>query len=352
MTATASVASEIVAPERNTESRASGNPLIVPIAAVRRTNVAVVGGKGANLGEMAAVGLPVPPGFVLTIDAYRHFYDDNELGPRVAAELARIDADDPAALDRSARACSSSFSTVSSRGRCATRLMPRTRRWPLARRRRRARRRSLVRDRRGHGRSSRSPGMFESYLNVSGIDALITNIKACWASTFGARVLFYRIKQGMPAEMPVAVVVQRMVDSEKSGVMFTADPATRDASRIVIEAAWGLGEAIVQGAVTPDRHVLDKATLHPLVSEIAEKEFLLTWDEATHATERVDLAGDPRAKRPVLTADELTTLGALARARKSTTACRRTWSSRSTSETIYLTQSRPITTLGGRPTQP
>jgi len=76
--------------------------MVVPFASVRRADVPTVGGKGANLGEMTAAGLPVPPGFVLTIEAYRQFYESNELGPRVAAELKRIDPDDPAALERSA----------------------------------------------------------------------------------------------------------------------------------------------------------------------------------------------------------------------------------------------------------
>src|SRR5262249_30413031 len=112
-------------------------------------------------------------------------------------------------------------------------------------------------------------GLFESFLNVSGKEELIDRVKACWASTFGARVLFYRIKQNMPVEMPVAVVVQRMINSEKSGVIFTTDPATQDSSEMVIEAAWGLGEVVVQGAVTPDRHVLDKQTLSELESTIS-----------------------------------------------------------------------------------
>ena len=328
------------------ESRGSGAPLILPIAAVRRTNVPIVGGKGANLGEMAAIGLPVPPAFVLTIDAYRHFYDDNELGPRVAAELARIDANDPAALDRTAHALQhlildgdfpqtlrdsvdAAYTTLAAGAKTPPRVAVRSS--------------ATAED----TAEFSFAGMFESYLNVSGIDALVTNIKACWASTFGARVLFYRIARGMPAEMPVAVVVQRMVDSEKSGIMFTADPATRDSSRIVIEAVWGLGEAIVQGAVTPDRHVLDKATLHPVVSEIAEKEFLLTWDEATQTTKRVDLAGDPRARRPVLTADELATLGVLAKRAEDHYQVPQDLEFAIDSKTIYLTQSRPITTLGG-----
>jgi pyruvate,water dikinase len=116
---------------------------------------------------------------------------------------------------------------------------------------------------------------------------------------------------------------------------------------MVIEAVWGLGEAIVQGAVTPDRHVLDKATLHPVLSEIAEKEFLLAWDEASHSTVRIDLAGDPRARRPVLTAEELAALGALAKRAEEHYHVPQDLEFAIDGQAIYLTQSRPITTLGG-----
>jgi pyruvate,water dikinase len=136
-----------------------------------------------------------------------------------------------------------------------------------------------------------------------------------------------------------------MVNSEKSGVMFTSDPATRDSTRIVIEAAWGLGEAVVQGAVTPDRHVLDKTSLAVVMTQIARKEFLLAWDSASHATIRVDLAHDPRASAPVLTSAELTALGELARRAEAHYRGPQDLEFAIEGDTIYLTQSRPITTL-------
>jgi pyruvate,water dikinase len=153
------------------------------------------------------------------------------------------------------------------------------------------------------------------------------------------------MKQGLPAEMPVAVVVQRMVSSDKSGVMFTTDPATRDASRLVIEAVWGLGETIVQGAVTPDRHVIDKPSLAVIITEIAEKEFLLEWDQAAQQTTRVDLARDSRARAPVLTAAELLALAQLARRAEEHYGVPQDIEFAIEGPAIYLTQSRPITTL-------
>jgi pyruvate, water dikinase len=286
----------------------------------------------------------LPPGFVLGIEAYQHFYDDNELGSRVRAELSRLDADDSAALAKTAGTLRDMIlnGTVSDALRETVEQAYD----------------DLVKGHEHDGRvavrssataedtaQASFAGMFESYLNVAGGDAVIDRVKACWASTFGARVLFYRVKQHMPLEMPVAVVVQRMIDSEKSGVMFTTDPATRDSSRMVIEAVWGLGEAIVQGAVTPDRHVLDKASMKVVSSDIAEKEFRLEWDAGKHETTRVDLAGDPMAKRPVLTDDELKTLGSLARRAEEHYGVPQDLEFAIEGGKVYLTQSRPITTL-------
>jgi pyruvate,water dikinase len=323
---------------------AQDSGLIRPFTSLRRTDVPTVGGKGANLGEMTAAGLPVPPGFVLTIDAYQRFYESYALGERVAAELMQLDADDPAALEASAKRL---------RQLITDGTMPDDLRHEIE-----TAYEQLAPDEgpnpRVAVRSSATAedtaqfsfaGMFESFLNVSGKAQLIDAVKRCWASTFGARVLFYRVKQNLPAEMPVAVIVQRMVSSEKSGVMFTVDPATQDASRMVIEAVWGLGEAIVQGAVTPDRHVLDKRTLNVLTSSIATKEFLLTWDAASRSTARIDLEKDPRASAAVLTQRELAQLGGLARRAEQHYGVPQDLEFAIEGDAIYLTQTRPITTL-------
>ena len=320
--------------------------LVQPLTAIRHSDVSTVGGKGANLGEMIAAGFPVPPGFVLPIDAYRRFYESNRLGPRIAAAMRGVDVDDSASLERTA----ATLRSLVLDGHVPDDLADAIHQAydDIAD--------SETLFRRVAVRSSATAedtaqfsfaGMFESFLNVFGASAVVDAVKACWASTFSARVLFYRIKQGLPAEMPVAVIVQRMVNSDKSGVMFTSDPATHDSSHIVIEAAWGLGEAVVQGAVTPDRHVLDKASLSVVMTQIARKEFLLSWDSAKQATSRVDLSQDPRASAPVLTSTELSTLGELARRAEAHYHAPQDLEFAIEGSTIYLTQSRPITTLQG-----
>jgi pyruvate, water dikinase len=322
--------------------------LIVPFTRAHRGDVPSLGGKGANLGEMTAAGLPVPPGFVISIRAYETFYAANELEARARAELAKVNADDPASLEHSATA----LRQLILDGEMPDDLADAIERAYD----------ELVKGQPGTRVAVRSSataedtadysfaGMFESFLNVTNKRELLDRVKDCWASTFGARVLFYRIKQKMPAEMPVAIVVQQMIDSEKSGVIFTSDPATRDSSKIVVEAAWGLGEAIVQGAVTPDRHVLDKQSLAVAESAIAQKEFLLTWDDAKQSTIRVELSNDQRADAAILTPTELRTLGELARRAEEHYGVPQDLEFAIEHDKIYLTQSRPITTLSERST--
>lgn len=310
---------------------------------IDRTDIASVGGKAANLGELTRAELPVPPGFVITVDAYQRVYAQKEVAASIAAQLAALNVQDIGALAPRA---------TELRRLAEGAEMPADIRDAIV-----AAYRTL-----GDGtevtvavRSSATAedttqfsfaGMFESFLNVRGEAALLRAVRACWASTFGQRVLFYRVSQGMPAEMPVAVIVQRMVDSEKAGVMFTVDPASRDPERIVIEAAWGLGEVVVAGQVTPDRYVLDRLTSKVVERDIAQKEFLLERDEKTGETVRIDLTGHPKSTAQVLTEAELTALGALGARVARHYGVPQDIEFAIAGGEVYLTQSRPITTLG------
>ena len=323
---------------------ASGAP-IVDLCEVSRANIALVGGKGANLGEMLRAELPVPPGFVLTIAAYERMRDTAGLGARVDALLRTVNPDDPAALQRVSAQLRETLTNVP---------LPRDLTEAIDHAYRR-----LAESTPGTGeplvavRSSATcedtaefsfAGMFESVLGVRGREALADAIRRCWASTFGARVLYYRLSRGMPAEMPVAVVVQRMVSSQKSGVMFTADPATGAADQVVIEAAWGLGEVVVGGQVTPDHYVVNKHSRQVVEHRIAEKEFLLEA-RAEGGTKRVELDHDPRAKGTVLSEYELDKLVGLALVSEQHYGAPQDMEFAIADGEIFITQTRPITTL-------
>lgn len=313
---------------------------------ISRADVGRVGGKGANLGELATAGLPVPPAFVIDVDAWARFRDETGLGSELDARLDALDVDDPVALQAASRAL---------RDLVEHRPVPDDLAHEIAEAYAELSRQAGTASVAVAVRSSATAedtaqfsfaGMFESFLNVRGDDDVLEHVKACWASTFHARVLFYRLKQGMPAEMPVAVVVQAMVNSDKAGVMFTVDPATRDPDRIVIEAAWGLGEVVVLGQVTPDRYVLSKRTGTILEEAPGTKDFMLDRDPATGATRRVELLDDPRRTSRVLDARELAALGDLARRVEAHYGAPQDIEFAIDRGTVSLTQSRPVTTLG------
>ena len=317
--------------------------LVRPFTEIGREDLPIAGGKGANLGEMTRAGLPIPSGFVITIEAYRRAWELAGLESATRPIVANINVNDAVSLETSAAALQASVARME---------IPAEERDAIV-----AAYHSLSGDAAPVAVAVRSSataedtadssfaGMFESFLNVRGDEALLEAVRKCWASTFGARVLFYRLTRKMPALMPVAVVVQRMVNSGKSGVMFTADPSTSDRSRIVIEAAWGLGEVIVGGQVTPDRYVLDKETLHPLLRVVGRKDFLLTRDATTGATTRIDLVNDARATAQVLTDAELTAVADLGKRVEKHYGVPQDIEFALEGDRVYLTQSRPITTL-------
>jgi pyruvate,water dikinase len=329
-------------------SRAPSSPLVRPFEEIGRSDIASVGGKGANLGELTRAMLPVPRGFVVTTDAYGRFLAADALGERVSAALAELDVDDPPALQACAErvrtmvreaaipgevrdAVTEAYRSLTSTSRGGTPFV--------------AVRSSATAEDTGQFSFA---GMFESFLNVRGDEDLLRALRDCWASTFGARVLFYRVKQGLPREMAIAVVVQTMIDSEKSGVMFTVDPATHDERRMVIEAAWGLGEVVVGGQVTPDRYVVDKSALQLVEKAVARKTFLLTRDPVSGDNVKVDLENDPRGTAQVLTDAELRRIAELGRRTESHYGVPQDIEFAIARGEVFLTQSRPITTLAAK----
>ena len=309
-----------------------------------RNDVPIAGGKGANLGEMTHAGLPVPPGYVVTVDAYRRFYQASGIGDEVAARLSHLNVDDPAQL----RDVSEQLQGLIRRAK-----VPDEVRGAIVDAYRELSRRQGVEQELVAVRSSATvedtarfsfAGMFQSFLDVRGPDELIRRVKDCWASAFGGRVLFYRIKQGITGEGLIAVIVQKMVEAEKSGVMFTVDPATNDPKVLVIEAAWGLGEVVVGGQVTPDRYEVDKDSLALVRKVIGRKDFELVRDKQTGEVVRVDLPED-KATAQVLTEREVHDLAELGKRDEAHYGAPQDAEWAIENGSIYLVQTRPVTTL-------
>jgi pyruvate, water dikinase len=297
----------------------------------------IAGGKGANLGELTRAGLPVPGGFVVSAGAYLQAMDEAGIRDLLRERVQAVDVGDPAALRDLAGELQSA---VRKSG-----VPPGLKEVVLA-----------AYHRLGDGtrvavRSSATAedtadtsfaGMNETFTNVEGDDALLERIIDCWASAYGQRVIAYRATQGLTAEPEIAVVVQRMVDAERSGVLFTADPASGDRSRTVIEAAFGLGEVVVGGQVQPDTYVLDKEGPRLLQVQVGRKSHKVTRVDGEQR--RVDLPADEQARR-VLSDEDTLALTELGRQVEEHYGVPQDIEWAIADGRYYLLQARPITTL-------
>ena len=312
---------------------------------LRRGDVDFAGGKGANLGELTAAGLPVPHGFVIGAPAYAAFCEETGLREWIAARLRKLDTDDTAALEQAAAEVRAKVERESIPPwlerwirEAYTELVDGNREAPVA-----VRSSATAED----GEDASFAGMNETLLNVRGAEGLLKAVRSCWSSLFGARTIYYRAKRGFgQAEMDIAVVVQRQIQSSRSGVMFTIDPASGDRDRLVIEAAFGLGEAVVSGSVTPDRYLVAKDGLAIERREVRRKELaIVSLPGGGTETRMLDEA---EGNRPVLSEEEIGQVAELG------VRIERHYGSPQDTEWafdedggVWMLQSRPVTTAGG-----
>ncbi len=226
--------------------------LIRHFSQLNKGDAALAGGKGASLGEMTQAGIPVPPGFVLLSQAFERFIEENDLIQEIDAILDSVNHTEihtvEAASERIkylilSRPVPEDIKTEAER--CFDELGSEF----VA-----VRSSATAEDGADHAWA----GQLESYLNVTK-DQILEKIQHCWASLFTPRAIFYRFEKGLhETDISVAVVIQKMVDSEISGIAFSVHPITEDRNQLIIEAGFGLGEAIVSGQITPDSYVVEK----------------------------------------------------------------------------------------------
>lgn len=223
-----------------------------PLASSPETGLALVGGKGANLALLFQAGLPVPDGFLVTTQAYREFVRDNGLEERILAALPPSDSQDPAGLETASQQIRAMFSAGSLPPGLADELAVFYRdigEPPVA-----VRSSATAEDL----PEMSFAGQQDTFLHVVGLENLLSALVDCWSSLWTARAIGYRARNRVSHKgVALAVVVQRMVESESSGVLFTANPLTGLRGETVIDAAFGLGEALVSGKVEPDHYVVD-----------------------------------------------------------------------------------------------
>jgi rifampicin phosphotransferase len=270
---------------------------------IRKDDTALAGGKGANLGELSHAELPVPPGFVLTTTAYDAFVEANRIGDAIERRAAGTRADDPGGFEEAAEGIHALFSggeipeEMADEIRAAYQELGEGEETPVA-----VRSSATAEDLPGMSFA----GQQDTYLNVRGAEALLDRVKNCWASLWTARAIAYRARQGVdPATVSLAVLIQRMVQSEAAGVMFTANPSNGRRDQATISAAWGLGESVVSGSVTPDSIVVEKGSGRVLSRETANKEVMTVYTEGGTAERPVLKA---LQRQPVLDDEAVVTL--------------------------------------------
>ncbi|HSN36532.1 MAG TPA: PEP/pyruvate-binding domain-containing protein [Arthrobacter sp.] len=244
-------------------------------------DLALAGGKGVGLGGLVQAGLPVPPGFVLNTAAYADFIEANNLGAGIQ-ELAMLgpqatpqDYEDASQRIRSLFTGGTMPAAIAAELDAAYRHLGDGDNDTAVAVRSSATAEDLA--------SASFAGQQDSYLNIRGAEALATAVKNCWASLWTARAMAYRAREGIaPDAVHLAVVVQRMVDAEAAGVMFTANPANGRRDQLAISAAWGLGESVVSGTVSTDDAVVEAGTGRVLSRRTADKEIMTVY--ADHGT--------------------------------------------------------------------
>ena len=335
-------------------------PFVLEPKNLSKDDVGQVGGKAANLAEMINAEFPVPEAFFVTVEAYEKFLEHNELKKEIKKIIKNINYSDIKSLNQASESIKKLILEGEIPEEMKDIIIAAYRRLyggpeidiafikPLEQPFVSVRSSGVSEDAVG----ASSAGQYETFLNVKGDNKVIENIKKCWASLYTSRVIYYRQKHNQPQESSIGVVVQRMVNSEKSGVAFTVDPTNpvKGANHIVIEACWGLGETLVQGEVEPDRYIVDKNTGDILEKHIGEKKLETVRDLTTDLTMKKEVPAS-RINEQVLTDYEVVALAAYCK--KIEQHYRRPQDTEWAVERkkIYILQTRAVTTLEEKETE-
>ncbi|WP_371069492.1 phosphoenolpyruvate synthase [Sediminibacillus sp. JSM 1682029] len=318
---------------------------------IRKGDIPLVGGKGANLGELTNGGIRVPPGFCVTAEAYSDFVKERNLDKQILEEIKQLDMENNAqlqsasalirelilqtdilkAIEEEIREAYATFQSslqvddlfVAVRSSATAEDLP----------------------------EASFAGQQDTYLEIKGISEVIRHVKKCWASLWTARAIYYREKQHFDHfDVSLCAVVQKMVNSKKAGVLFTSNPVTENHNQMMINASWGLGESVVSGMVSPDEYIVDKKNNRVVEKHIATKNFLVVKNEKAVGTSKVavkEFLGEDLVTQQCLTATEISRLSADAlRIEKMYHSPQDIeWAIDGDTNELYILQARPITTL-------
>ena len=321
---------------------------------IGKEDVGIVGGKGANLGELTSFGLPVPPGFCVTASGYTKFIKYAELDEVVKLLMEAVDVEDVDELTNASKEIQTKIKEKEFDPELKEEILSAYREFSEN---------IGVKDPEVAVRSSATAedlpdasfaGQQDTYLHISGEEELLNHIRDCFASLWTSRAIYYREKQNYDHfDVALSVVIQKMVNSEKSGVMFTANPINNSKDEMMINASYGLGEAVVSGIVTPDEYIIDKKTKKVIEKNISEKEYMVIKNEdgvGTRVVNVKDILGADAVKSEALSPKELDTLVERGlKVEKLYGSVQDTeWGFDRDTKEFYFLQSRPITTLGDK----
>lgn len=320
---------------------------------IDKDDIPIVGGKGANLGELTQKGLDVPPGFCVTAEAYNYFIDSGDLGTNIKENISNLDVEDSIELQNASSKIQKFINETKIPEDLANEIISAY---------------NILNDQIGIKnsevavRSSATAedlpeasfaGQQDTYLHISGEEELLSHVRKCWASLWTARAIYYRENHGFNHfEVSLSAVVQKMVNSKKSGVMFTANPINNNIDEIMINASWGLGEAVVSGAVTPDEYIVNKKEKKIIEKHIAEKTVMVVKNEQNVGTLEVnvgDYLGPEYINKQCLEDDEIMLLTEYGLKIEQLYGSFQDieWGFDEDTNKLYILQSRPITTLKG-----
>jgi pyruvate,water dikinase len=330
----------------STEEEQIGAVYTRGLAELRGADADAFGGKSANLGELLAAGIPVPPGFALSADAYRVFVSETGLDGAIASALARAHSDDVDALTAASKGLNEAMRSAPipdavrievaeghGSGALATGSQP-----PVA----------VRSSRREDSAAASYAGQQESFVWVRDVEHVCDAVRDCWASLFTPQAISYRLALGSEHEAAMGVAVQAMVDAEVSGVLFTCNPVSGDPSMVALNASWGLGIGVVGGELTPDDYLVSKITGEVVRRTVSTKHVEYVPDPMGRGTVRLEVPAE-RCDEPCLGEEALAGLVEIARRieRHYGTHQDVEWAiarSQRLPEALLVVQARPVTT--------
>ncbi len=311
--------------------------LIRPFSQLSKNDALLAGGKGASLGEMTRAGIPVPSGFVILAETFEKFLTETDLNVEIDSILHEVKHQEIHTVENASEKI---------QGLILEAQMPKdigveiAKHFAILNTQYVAVRSSATAE---DGAEHAWAGQLDSFLNTTKED-LLDKVKGCWASLFTPRAIFYRFEKGLhDTKISVAVVVQKMVNSEESGIAFSVHPVTQDYNQLIIEAGYGLGEAVVSGQVTPNSYVVEKEPRRIIDKNVSDQGRGIYRVEGG-GSEWLDIS-EEKGQASVLSNDQILELSEIVlRIEKHYGfPCDIEWAFEE--GRFYIVQSRPITTL-------